>query len=122
MNMKKHLAPILIVLAAILCFAGIIAYGFYDFGYDLDAIKPGEKICESMSPGGKYTLTGYLNNGGATTDYAVLCQLDDGKHKKNIYWQYHFTGCDISWVDEDTVIINGVRLEDVETDTYDYRR
>ena len=53
---------------------------------------------------------------------AVLCQLDDGQHVKNIYWNYHCYSAEIVWEDDDTVIINGVLFENVEKDTYDFRR
>ena len=117
--MKRKNKTLLIILAVLIL---IVGYGIYHFFYDIDAIKPGEKIAESASPSGKYTITAYLNNGGATTGYAVLCRLDDGKRVKNIYWDYDCNTCDIVWIDDDTAQINGVRLENVKRDTYDFRR
>lgn len=83
----------------------------------------GEKyITESTSPDKKYTITIYLNNGGATTDFAILGVLKNNKTKisKNIYWQYHCETANIEWLDDKTVKINNVTL-DVSKDTYDYR-
>ncbi|MDO4189994.1 MAG: DUF5412 family protein, partial [Lachnospiraceae bacterium] len=74
------------------------------------------------SPTGKYTITAYLDNGGATVDFSVLCVLDNGKNTKNIYSNYHCDTAKIKWLDDDTVIINGIRLENVESDVYDWRR
>lgn len=119
-SIKKVLRNFPVVVAIFLLLLG---YGVYHFFYDLNAIKPGEKLMDSVSPTGEYTITAYLNNGGATTAYAVLCQLDDGHHaKKNIYWNYRCDSAEVIWVDDDTVEINGVRLENVEKDTYDFRR
>ena len=118
---RVSLINILMALAIALITWGIVAIGF-DFFYDLNAVKPGEKLSESISPNGEYKITAYLNNGGATTDFAVLCQLDDGQHVKNIYWNYHCYSAEIVWEDDDTVIINGVLFENVEKDTYDFRR
>ena len=89
---------------------------------DINAIKPQEMLSESVSPTGEYKITAYLNNGGATTAYAVLCVLSHDNCEKNIYWNYRCDSADIEWVDEDTVIINGVRLENVEEDVFDYRK
>ncbi len=80
-------------------------------------------LAQSSSPSGVYTVTAYLNNGGATTSYAVLCTLrnnNTGRYK-NIYWNYRCDYANISWSGDKTVIINGVRL-DVDKDTYDFRR
>lgn len=74
------------------------------------------------SPDGKYTITSYLNNGGATTNWAVLCSVKDNDTGKtrNIYWQYRCDDANITWIDDTTVNINGVKLN-VEKDTYDFR-
>ena len=117
--MKKTKKTLLIILAVLIL---VVGYGIYHFFCDIDAIKLGEKIAVSTSPSGEYTITAYLNNGGATTGYAVLCRLDDGKHEKNIYWNCDCSTCDIVWIDDDTAQINGVRLENVKRDTYDFRR
>lgn len=37
-----------------------------------------------------------------------------------IFWQYRENAADISWVDDETVNINGV-IWDVANETYDYR-
>lgn len=64
----------------------------------------------------------YLNNSGATSDYKVLCSVKDNHSdkKRNIYWQYHCTDATIQWIDDETAIINGIKLN-VWKDTYDYR-
>ena len=117
--MKKAISVIGILL---LVTALLLGYGIYWGFYDLQRLKGQEIIREVPSPDGSYTVTAYLNNGGATTDYSVLCSVTfNGQNKeKNIYWQYHCEDAGIVWLDNCTVKINGVELN-VKKDTYDYR-
>jgi len=100
----------------------IFGYGIYWAFYDIQRIEGQEVIHEVTSPNGTYTVTAYLNDGGATTGYAVLCSIKTSgrNNEKNIYWQYHCENANIIWVDDQTVQINGVQLN-VTRDTYDYR-
>lgn len=89
----------------------------------LQNLRGDEIICTSSSPDNSYTVTAYLNGGGATTDFAVLCRVKN-KHtqkERNIYWQYHCDYADIMWKNNFTVVINGIEL-DVRRDSYDYRK
>lgn len=117
--MKRTLTIAVLILLFVIA---ILGYGIYWAFYDIQRIEGQEIIGEVSSPEGTYTVTAYLNNGGATTGYAILCSVKtNGQNKeKNIYWQYHCEEADIVWVDEYTVQINGVELN-VEKDTYDYR-
>ena len=116
--MKKYfkiIIPIIIILA-------MLGYGVYWAFFDIQRLNGQEILQEISSPSGSNTVTVYLNNGGATTDYAVLCAVKNNKSGKerNIYWQYHCTNASVQWIDEDTVVINGKEL-DVWKDSYDYR-
>jgi len=105
---KKVYRKVLIVLGVWLLFiASIIGYGVYWLFFDWSRFKQ-ELIAESTSPDGTYTVNAYVSDGGATTPYTVS------------YWQYRENAADITWVDDDTVKINGVIL-DVPNETYDYR-
>ena len=117
--MKKILSIIGIVLLLITTMMG---YSIYWAFYDIQRLEGQEIIQEVSSPNGTYTLTAYLNNGGATTDYAVLCSVrtNERNNERNIYWQYRCEKADIVWIDEQTVQINGMELN-VKKDTYDYR-
>lgn len=117
--MKRTLTIAVLILLFVIA---ILGYGIYWAFYDIQRIEGQEIIGEVSSPDGTYTVTAYLNNGGATTGYAVLCSVKtSGQNKeKNIYWQYRCEEADIVWVDECTIQINGVELN-VEKDTYDYR-
>lgn len=100
----------------------MLGYNLYEALYDIQSIEGQEIIQEVSSPNGTYTVTAYLNNGGATSDYAVLCSVKTNvqSKEKNIYWQYHCKDVSIVWVNDYTVQINDVELN-VKTDTYDYR-
>lgn len=116
----KKLFRILIIFVAVIALAFSIFY--YSF-FTLPGVDGDEKIGEYISPDGGYTVTSYLNNGGATTAYAILCTVkknDKGK-EKNIYWNYPCEEADIIWLDGTTVSING-KILDVTKDTYDFRR
>lgn len=120
--MKKHIKiiiPIGIVFSLIIAF---LIYGIHWAFFDIQRIEGQEVIQEVTSPNDNYTIKAYLNNGGATSDYAVLCTVTDNQtgKERNIYWQYHCSEAKIEWKDEMTVIINGVEL-DVFKDSYDYR-
>lgn len=116
--MKKKIIPAVVLFMVI----GFIGYGIKWAFFDIQRIDGQEYITKSESPNGTYLVTAYLNNGGATTDYAVLCSVENklnGK-EKNIYWNYHCDSVDILWTDDDTVVINGIALN-LPNQTYDYR-
>ncbi|MGF3104455.1 DUF5412 domain-containing protein [Rossellomorea sp. DUT-2] len=106
-----------------LCVAAFVIYGVYWAFYDMDRLPKGEFLIEESSPDGKYTLRAYVTNGGATTAYAVRGELvyneKEGK-RKNIYWNYREETAEITWTDEDTVVINEVSL-DVPGEEFDFR-
>jgi hypothetical protein len=101
-----------------------LAYLYYWAFYDIGRLRSGELIMKETSPNGSYTVGTYLNNGGATVDYAVLGVLyfnNEKRDNKNIYWQYEEQDGEIIWEDNNTVTINGIKI-DVPNEEYDYRR
>ena len=117
---KVFVVMISLLLIFLLSFSSCVYYFFYDISH----IRGQELIYESVSQNKTYTVKAYRNNGGATTDYSVLCKLHFNnklKRDKNIYWEYHCWEAVIEWIDDDTLIINGKRIEDVTKDTYDFR-
>ncbi|KIL51476.1 hypothetical protein KP77_09880 [Jeotgalibacillus alimentarius] len=111
------------LLTGMLVLVGGFAFLIYWLFYDMDRLPQGEFITEETSPDGTYTVKAYRTNGGATTAYAVRGELvtnNSGK-TKNIYWQYRKDAAEITWQDEDTVMINGIEL-DVPGERYDYRK
>lgn len=117
---KKRLATVFIIFAATI---GGIAYFINWAFYNIQRIHGQEYITEATSPNGTYTVTASLNNGGATTGYAVLGTLKNNKSgkSKNIYWQNHCEKADIQWLTDGTIKINGVELK-VKNEIYDYRK
>ena len=122
---KKKIFKIVlrVFLFGFLIVAGLFVYAFYLLFFDMNGLPTGEFLTEETSPDGSYTLRAYVTNGGATTSYAVRGELvmNHKKNKtKNIYWNYREETADISWVDDDTVIINGYSL-DVPNEKFDFR-
>lgn len=86
-------------------------------------LPKGELISEVQSPNGTYTIKAYRTNGGATTAFAIRGELNfnnSRKRSKNIYWNYRQEEAIIQWIDDDTVIINGIKL-DVPNEKFDFR-
>ncbi|MFC6039535.1 DUF5412 domain-containing protein [Paenisporosarcina macmurdoensis] len=106
-----------------LVFVSVVGYGVYWAFFDMNRLPTGEYVTEETSPNGKYTLKAYVTNGGATTSYSVRGELvfnEKDNKSKNIYWNYREDTANISWTDNNTVIINGHTL-DVPSDKFDFR-
>ncbi len=118
---KRKKASLLILIVSILLTGTSIC--FYNLFFNTQIIKGQDYLTESTSPDKNYTVTAYLNSGGATTDFSVLGRVKNNKtgKEKNIYWQSSCSDADIIWSDNDTVVINGIRL-DVQEDVYDFRK
>ena len=119
---KRHPVLLSLSFAFIMIFC-VFGYLFHWAFYNIERIEPGELISEKTSPSGEYTVRTYLNNGGATVSYAVLGVLSSNEKNndsKHIYWQYEETAGEIHWIDEDTVNINGQKIN-VPGGKYDYR-
>ncbi len=88
----------------------------------LQEIKGQDYISKSDSADGSYTVTAYLNDGEGSSDYAVLCTATDNAsgEERNIYWCNDCANANIQWVDNETVVINGVVIN-VKNGGYDYR-
>lgn len=118
--MKKYIISIVIIIFIIVAgISHIINWVFFD----IQRINGEEYLNELTSPNGGYTIITYLNNGGATTDYAVLGTLrnnENGK-TKNIYWQYHCEKAELEWLSDEVIKINGIKLN-IKKEIYDYRR
>ncbi len=107
---------IAIVAAVLIC--------VYHFFFSTAAIKGEKLVGEYSSPNSTYTVEIYQNDGGATTDYAVLgvlCKKSDPSYSRNIYWENHTDSAEVEWLDDDTVIINGRKIPNVLKDKYDFR-
>jgi len=105
----------------------IIAIGIFSLVntlfYSMTRLPAGDYLSESTSSNGTYTIKTYLCNGGATVAYAVRGELitnTKNNKVKNIYWDYKIDKSDITWEDDDIVIINGHKIN-LPNGKYDWR-
>lgn len=118
--MKKKIKNILLI---VLAFVVAIVCGAYSLLFDTQRIEGQEIIAQVDSPQNQYTVTAYLNSDD-DGKCAVLCHVTAKKilgRDRNVYWNYPCGSAEIEWIDETTVVINGVEL-DVRFDTFDYRK
>jgi len=110
---KRIFLAIMIAMVSTILLCGYIGKRYIMEPLD-ELFKPSEElITEASSADGKYNIQAYLVNGGATTDWAVKCYLtiDSKEKKKTIYNDYHISKAEISWIDKDTVNINGHEID-----------
>lgn len=120
MDLKKGL---LIGFGSFTLIAALFGYGVYWAFFDMQRLPEGEFLTESVSPYGAYAVRAYVVNGGATVAYSVRGELifnGEDKRAENIYWNYREDSAAITWIDDDTVDING-HLLTVPTEKYDFR-
>lgn len=114
---KKIIIIIVIIVLVLSC-------GIYRSFFDMNNLPKGKLISEVQSPDGRYTVKAYISDAGATTAYAIRGELVFNtikKNPKNIYWNYREDKAEIEWIDNDTVIINGHKLN-VPNERFDFRR
>lgn len=106
----------------ILVFLTLLLYGIHWAFFDIQRMEGQKVLSSTTSPDGAYTVTAYRNDGGATTDYAVLCtvRVEETGRERNIYWQYRQEDVTMEWIDNDTIRI-GRQVLDLPYGTYDYR-
>ncbi|TPE20813.1 DUF5412 family protein [Clostridium perfringens] len=85
-----------------------------------DSKQSEEFLGETVSSDEKYKVEAYLVNGGATVDWSVICYLKEGQNKKEIYIDYHINEANMTWIDNDTISINGHDIE-LPNGKYDFR-
>lgn len=121
-NKKKGNKILKIFLVVGLLLIGIIGYGVYWAFFDMNRLPTGEYITEETSPNGTYTLKAYVSSPSLSADTVrgeLILNERNGK-TKNIYWNYRESTAKIEWIDDDTVVINGHRLN-VPKEKFDFR-
>ena len=121
-NNKKGNKILKIFLVVGLLLIGIIGYGVYWAFFDMNRLPTGEYITEETSPNGTYTLKAYVSSPSLSADTVrgeLIFNERNGK-TKNIYWNYRESTAKIEWIDDDTVVINGHRLN-VPKEKFDFR-
>lgn len=89
----------------------------------MNRLPTGEYLMEATSLDGTYTVKAYVNSPSLSAD-AVRGELVFNKRKrkpKNIYWNYRESRATIEWLDLQTVVINGHKLQ-VPNEKFDWRR
>ncbi len=108
-----------IILSVVFLTVLFLAYGFHWAFYCMERLADGDLIEELVSPDGEYTVRGYLVHGDSIR--AELVFNDTKRRPKNIFWYYEEDQATIEWVDDETVIINGIQLS-LPHERYDWRR
>lgn len=113
---KNGVKSRIIIIVALVSIPIIICALFYFGG--LNSYK--EEIGKYDSPGGTYTVIAYRTNVGATTSFGVECRLHKNSGLRDfgrkIFTEYPQDSAEVIWEDDDTVIINDTRIEDVTKD------
>lgn len=116
---KYILIGTVIVISILICY--LIVKSLF---FSMSNLPKGEYLNESVSPEGTYTIKTYLCSGSATSSYSVRGELIINNKKgksKNIYWNYRTEDAFITWLDDDTVKING-HIIDLPDGKYDWRK
>lgn len=112
------------VFCAVFVLSIIAVFGVYQLFFNIDNLPEGDFLTQVDSPNGLYSINAYIVNGGATVAYSVRCELaykKESQKPRNIYWNYRENEVSINWLDNETVLINGHRLQ-VHSDVFDFRR
>lgn len=101
----------------------ILLTAIYFAFFDMVFLPKGTLIAQSSSSDGTYTVRAYQVIGGTTVSDSIRAELifnNSNRMPKNIYWNYRESQVVIDWIDDDTVLINGVEL-DVPHEKFDFR-
>ena len=121
-NKKKVNIIAYLSVVAVIVLLALFANKFYEDHFTIKGIKGEELLTSKTSPDGKYEVRAYLNNGGASADYAVLAVLIDKQNKteKNIFWDSPCEEAKMQWISNDMLTINDISLH-IPDETYDFR-
>lgn len=124
-NLKNIHGGWLITLSLVsLCVWAALGFGAYLFvtgGDTIDGVPKGELVYESVSPDGTQTIFFYRTSGGATTDFAMLGEIEHkgSTERERIFWEYPCEEVTVVW-EKGLVTINDVTLDPVR-EVYDVR-
>lgn len=106
MKIKKHWKKLVLFI-----FIAFIAL-FFNSRLVMLNLPIGDYVNSLNSPNGEYTLKAYRYSGGPTVDWSLRIEVinNSTSKKNNIYWKYHEKDADMKWLDNETVEINGIKL------------
>ncbi|EGT5620542.1 hypothetical protein BUL45_16020 [Clostridium perfringens] len=122
-----------ILFTFLLTIATLIAIWISTFKYYYNEIKCNKVTMEKLpvgsfqrkydSPSKKYTINSYICGSGGLPDWAARCEVVNNMNGevRNIYWDYKIKLIDVKWINDNTVSINGHKIN-VENDVYDWRK
>ena len=112
---KNIIKKYTLVLILIISIFAIIKF----FSNNLLFLPKGEIIETLISQDNKHTMNAYIIDGGSLSANAIRVEIINNKTKKvkNIYWSYPENEVEIKWIDNETVIINNIKLN-IYKDTY----
>ncbi len=87
---------------------------------DIANLPKGELTYSEVSPSGDKSLNVYLIENNIGT--AVRCEIITPNDKHNIFWQTEISSVDAKWIDEQYIVINGIKLNCDDHFGYDSRR
>ena len=107
------------ILVLVLVFVILICVSFQIIESKLLFLPEGTKIETLNSPNGNYTMNAYLIDGGSLSANAIRVEIinNENEKTKNIYYSYPEDVIIFEWMDNDNVIINGVKLN-IHSDYY----
>ena len=106
-KIKNH-KKLVIVAIVFLIYIYIVFFSRFRMYY----LPTGEYLKSLESPNSSYTLKAYRYSGGATVDWSLRVEVvnNSSNQKYNIYYKYHDYDVDMEWLDDNTVKINGKKL------------
>lgn len=122
-----------ILFTFLLTVATLIAIWISTFKYYYNEIKCNKVTMEKLpvgsfqreydSPSKKYTINSYICGSGGLPDWAARCEVVNNMsgEVRNIYWDYKKKLIDVKWINDNTVSINGHKIN-VENEVYDWRK
>lgn len=120
---SKKINKIIVILCLIITILNLFGTTIHSFFYSMDDLPKGDFLFSAMSNDTKKTLKIYrvevINLG--TGIRGELITNEDGKEiKRNIYWQINKENAIVSWVNSETVMINGEKIN-INEEGYDCR-
>jgi len=94
----------------------------YCLNVNLKFLPTGKFLYSVESPNNLYRLNAYIVDGGTLSADAIrveLVYIFEGR-TKNIYWRYPMSTVEMEWIDNEFVIINGIKLN-ARRDIYEYK-
>ncbi len=116
--MKALKGLFIFLLITVFITAGIYHYFFIS----MSSLPEGEYINSYKNSEADCKINIYLCSGSATTGYSIRGEVEyKNARTKNIYWSYNEQRAEVSWIDSETVNING-RVLNIYNDVFDFRK